>query len=505
MPHLSNWPGSWTRAARRCAVALGCGLLASIAGAQPPVLDAALRERIDAFVEYERQASGIPGIALAIVQLGSPTHVRGFGDDGRGKAIGGDTPFPIGSLTKSFTALLVRQAIDAGQLDADAPVQRVLPWFRVADADASARITLRHLLNQTSGFSRDDGIAPLLQGNTASIDELVRGLDAVSLNRPVGERFEYSNHNFVVLGAVLQTVTGRSWQELVQDQVLRPLQMDHAHTDHAAGRHAGMTSLHRMWFGVPVAQHVTLLPGLVPTGSLVASASDMARYLQMLLAGGNGPASRVLSADGVAQMLSPASPPGRSRLLSADFSFRYGEGWFVGPFGAATDARWHLGNLASFAAWMVLLPDTQQAVVVLINANSELPFNQVNAVMSRLPIGVVNLLRGQPVPQGPSLRQAYFTFNALVALVLIGLLALAWGAVRTRRARWSVGLLVIAIATLMTLPAVGLNAAMLLAFAPDLAWVLAAALVLLCMPAAMRAGEWARRAVNGTGTRPRPP
>ena len=78
-------------------------------------------------------------------------------------------------------------------------MQRVLPWFRVADADASARITLRHLLNQTSGFSRDDGIAPLLQGSTASIDELARGLGAVSLNRPVGERFEYSNLNFCLL------------------------------------------------------------------------------------------------------------------------------------------------------------------------------------------------------------------------------------------------------------------------------------------------------------------
>lgn len=507
MPHLSNWPSSWTQAARRCTVALGCGLVASIAWAQPPVLDAALRERIDAFVERERQASGIPGIALAIVQLGSTPHLRGFGEDGRGKAISPDTPFPIGSLTKSFTALLVRQAIDAGQLDADAPVQRVLPWFRVADADASARITLRHLLNQTSGFSRDDGIAPLLQGNTASIDELARGLGAVSLNRPVGERFEYSNLNFVLLGAVLQTVTGRSWQELVQDQVLHPLQMDHAHTDHAAARQAGMTALHRTWFGLPVAQHVTVPPGFAPTGSLVASAGDMARYLQMLLAGGVGPAGRVVSADGVAQMLSPASPPGRSQLLSADFQFRYGEGWFVGPFGAAKDARWHLGNLASFAAWMVLLPDTQQAVVVLINTNTELPFNEVNAVMSRLPIGVVNLLRGQPEPQGPSLRQAYIPFNAAAALVVIGLLALAWWAVRTRRARICVGLLVIAIATVLASHAMGLNAAILFAFAPDLAGVLAVALALLCMPSALLVWSWARARVgrSSAGTRQRSP
>ena len=93
----------------------------------------------------------------------------------------------------------------------------------------------------------------------------------------------------MLLGAVLQEVTGRSWQELVQLQVLRPLAMTHSHTDHDAARQAGMTALHRIWFGVPVAQHVTLLPGFAPTGSLVASAGDMARYLQMLLAGGIAP------------------------------------------------------------------------------------------------------------------------------------------------------------------------------------------------------------------------
>lgn len=486
--------------------ALGCGLVATITWAQPPTLDIALRDRIDAFVERERQASGIPGIALAIVQLGSPAHVRGFGGDGRGNAISADTPFPIGSLTKSFTALLVRQAIDAGQLDADAPVQRYLPWFRLADADASAHLTVRHLLNQTSGFSRADGIAPLLQGSTASIEELARGLGAASLNRPPGQRYEYSNLNFVLLGAVLQAVTGRSWQELIQTQVLQPLQMNHAYTDHDAAQQAGMTALHRMWFGVPVAQHMTLLPGFAPTGSLVASAGDMARYLQMLLAAGMGHTARLVSANGVAQMLLPASPPGRSQLLSADFSFRYGEGWFVGPFGAATDARWHLGNLASFAAWMVLLPDTRQAVVVLINANTELPFHEVNAVMSRLPIGVVNLLRGQAAPLGPSLRQAYFAFNAVAALVLVGLLVLSGWAVRMRRVhlrlRLCVGLLAIAVATVVALHAMGLTAAVLIAFAPDLALVLAAALALLCLPSALRAGAWARRAIVRADTQP---
>jgi CubicO group peptidase (beta-lactamase class C family) len=463
------------------------------ASARPPAFDAALGARIDAFVESERQASGIPGIALAIVDRGGTVHVRGFGHDGHGAAIDGDTPFPIGSLTKSFTALLVRQAIDAGQLDADAPVQRYLPWFRVADEKASARITLRHLLNQTSGFSRADGIAPLLQGSDADIETLARGLSAVSLNRAVGERFEYSNLNYVLLAAVLQAATGRSWGELMQARVLQPLAMTHSHVDRAAAQRDGLTAQHQIVFGVPIERQTPWLPAFEPTGGLMASANDMTRYLQMLLDGGQAPSGRVVSAVGVAQLLAPASPSAHSTLLSADFDFRYGEGWFVGPFGGAADARWHLGSLTTFAAWMVVLPETEQGVVVLINANSELPLNEVNAVMSRVPIGVANLLRGQPAPQGPSLRSAYRRLNIAAALIVIVLAAVAWRAARARQAVWSVAMALSALALAIALQFIGLGPAMLSAFAPDLALVLAAAAALLCLPVVLRGWRRARR------------
>jgi len=107
-----------------------CGAMVGDTLAQPPAFDAALRDQIDAFIEAQRQASGVPGIALAIVNERGPVHVRGFGHDGHRTPVSADPPFLIGSLTKSFTALLARQAIDAGQLDAGAPVQRYLARHR---------------------------------------------------------------------------------------------------------------------------------------------------------------------------------------------------------------------------------------------------------------------------------------------------------------------------------------------------------------------------------------
>jgi CubicO group peptidase (beta-lactamase class C family) len=470
----------------RCSAAVRV-LLAMLCLATPafasPALDAALLERIDRYVADEVAASNIPGVALAVLDEGGVVHSRGFGVDGHGHAISADTPFPIGSLTKSFTALLVRQFIEAGQLDADAPVQRFLPWFRVADAEASARITVRHLLNQTSGLSRAEGIAPLVERTQAGTMALARAMSSTPLNRPVGTSYEYSNLNFVLLGALLETVSGRPWPHLVQERVFAPLALRHSHTDPAQA--TGMTALHRYWFGVPLQHDLQALPGMAAAGNLVSTANDMARYAAMLLAGGAAaPGARLLTPDSVAQLLAPGSPPGHARLLSADFDFRYGEGWFVGPFGAAADARWHLGSLSSFAAWVVLMPETKQAVVLLINANNELPVGDINAALSRLPIGVVNLLRGQPPPTGPSIRNAYLVFDAVIVLLAAALAALAWWAARPhRRAIWPALMLLVAAGLLLLPRLAGLSASMLWQFAPDLMLAVALFIALLAVPA----------------------
>src|SRR5262249_22757563 len=100
---------------------------------------------IDRFVEHEMAAQRIPGLALGIVENNRVAYPRGFGKaDDSGRAVTPQTPFIIGSLSKSFTALAIMQLVEAGKVDLDAPVQRYLPWFRVADEDASRVITVRH-------------------------------------------------------------------------------------------------------------------------------------------------------------------------------------------------------------------------------------------------------------------------------------------------------------------------------------------------------------------------
>ena len=139
-------------------LAITLRVFAKRASAKPVTDSASYYDEIDAYVEQQMHRLKMPGVSLAIVEGDKIVHLRGFGQARPdGEAPTPQTPFFIGSLTKSFTALAVMQLVEAGKIDLDAPVQRYLPWFRVADPQASAQMTVRHLLNQTSGLPTSSG------------------------------------------------------------------------------------------------------------------------------------------------------------------------------------------------------------------------------------------------------------------------------------------------------------------------------------------------------------
>ena len=115
------------------------------------------------------------------------------------------------------------QLVEAGKIELDAPVQRYLPWFHVADAAASAQITVRHLFNQTSGLPEtadaDVGLLTSTDTSESVSEQTVRELRAVSLDRPVGAAFAYVNANYVTLGLIVQAVSGQTYESYIQEHV----------------------------------------------------------------------------------------------------------------------------------------------------------------------------------------------------------------------------------------------------------------------------------------------
>jgi CubicO group peptidase (beta-lactamase class C family) len=135
---------------------------------------------IDRFVQGWMAANRVPGLALAVTRDTRVVHLRGYGDAGGGRPVTPDTQFLVASLSKSFTALAVLQLVEAGRITLDTPVAAYLPEFTVADRTETAKLTVRMLLNQTSGMA-DTGFPEMGPPDSMTIAGRVASLRAAEL------------------------------------------------------------------------------------------------------------------------------------------------------------------------------------------------------------------------------------------------------------------------------------------------------------------------------------
>ncbi|HET7089850.1 MAG TPA: serine hydrolase domain-containing protein [Anaerolineae bacterium] len=447
-----------------------------------PVSNSSSYDAIDAYVEEQMHRLKMPGVSLAIVEGDRIVHLRGFG---RARP-GGEpplphTPFPIGSLTKSFTALAVMQLVEAGKIDLDAPVQRYLPWFRVADPQASAQMTMRHLLNQTSGLPTSSGEPCPADFDTSpgATERQARALSTLVLTRPVGSAFEYSNSNYNLLGLIIEAVSGELYADYVQDHIFTPLGMSHSYTTKAEAKQNGLAVGHQYWFGIPFAAPNMPLPhrGLAG-GGLISCAEDMARYLIAHLNGGRYGDVQILSAAGIDE-LHRGVADFRAMGLSLG---QYGMGWFVDKIGQ-TKLVFHGGTLPDFASHMALLPEHKKGVVLLFNACQ----HWMNPVLADLGNGVAALLAGE---QPAHLPFFYVVPWALRGQLLIPALQIAGVAATLRLLRrwrlnperrpsggrkWGLHVLLPLIPNLLVAltlrPLLGKRRGYLMLYMPDYSWI----------------------------------
>ena len=386
---------------------------------------------IDAYVEQERQAARVPGIAIAIVQGDQIVHVRGFGEaDPSGRAVTPQTPFGIGSASKSFTALAIMQLVEAGKIELDAPVQRYLPWFRVADAEASARITVRHLLHHTSGLPEGLGnieLATSRDMSDSAMEAQVRSLSTAELTQPVGATWQYSNVGYLMLGLLVRTVSGQSYESYMEEHVFAPLQMQHSFADPAAAREAGLSAGYRYWFGRPVAFDAPFNRAILPAGLLMTSGEDMARYLIAQLNDGRYGSTTILSPAGIAEMQRGAVPV-LNGVWGGIEEARYGLGWGAGKRNGITVVE-HAGRSATFRADMILVPEGRWGIAVLKNSVNRVSGERMETITD----GVFNLVMGQQPPPVPENNGMLQILQLVTAVAAVQLLAMIWSAFTLRR------------------------------------------------------------------------
>jgi CubicO group peptidase (beta-lactamase class C family) len=423
----------------------------------------------------------IPGLSLAIVEGDQILHLRGFGRARPGdKAPTPETPFFIGSLTKSFTALAVMQLAEAGKVELDSAVQRYLPWFRVAEPQVSAWISVRHLLNQTSGLPMLRGLVNLgdFDSRTDAAERQARALSRLKITRPVGSKFEYSNTNYNVLGLIVEAASGESYTEYIQNHIFNPLGMSHSHTSKAAALQNGLAIGHRYWFGHPFPAHNLPLPqGSLPSGQLVSSAEDMAHYLIAHLNGGRYCGEQILSGAGIAEMHRPAV---EIREMGTSFGY-YGMGWVSQKIGE-TRIVWHSGIVPDFGAFMALVPGQKKGLVLLFNANHAM----LKMTFDEVGLGAARRLAGE-LPSSPRSGVTPWAMRGMLVIPILQIAGVAgtlrltrsWRrdpALRPSRGRlWGQHILLPLIPNLLVsltlVPRLGKLRGFIRLFMPDFSWI----------------------------------
>jgi CubicO group peptidase (beta-lactamase class C family) len=300
------------------------------------------------------QAEGrTPSLVAAVVRdgrvvwHGSRTSMEGHGPDE-------NVQYRIGSITKTFTAVLVLRLRDEGVLDLGDPLEKHLPGTGAGEA------TIAQLLAHTSGLAAESP-GPWWERTPGSLrPELSDVLGEQPFRHPVGRRHHYSNPGYTLLGALVEKLRGAPWEDVLRREVLEPLGLSRT-SGRPSAPHAGGWAVHP-WADVMLPEPAEDLGRMAPAGQLWSTTGDLAKFAAFLMYGDD----RVLSAESVREMRRPAAPAEPADV--ADGS-TYGLGLQIYHGGGRLLAG-HSGSLPGFLANVTLSVDDDVAAVVLTNCTS---------------------------------------------------------------------------------------------------------------------------------------
>jgi len=352
----------------------------------------------------QQAVTHIPGIAVIVRQKGAIIYQRAIGVDGNGAAFTTETPVWLGSISKSFTALAVAQLAASGRLDLDAPVVRYLPDFRPSTPEA-LKITVRNLLEQTSGLT-DRNSPDWVHPWPHNLTEVTARLSSVTrLASAPGTHHAYHNANYMLLGDVVEHVSGEKYSAYLAQHVFTPLGMRSARAVNLMNEADDVPPGHVFLFGRPFPEHVAgMFVG--GAGGVIASASDLDRWVEAFARASQDGHAGVIPKMQIDQMLHPAT--------AAPYLYRFG--WVVRQPG--TTLIRHNGGLPTFVAHAAFSPDGALSIVIVTNASLANP--AWSEVGEDLADGVADILAGRPPKSidsqqiGPTVEIAFTVFAAVV-------------------------------------------------------------------------------------------
>jgi CubicO group peptidase (beta-lactamase class C family) len=331
---------------------------------------ARIEEYLARLVEHRRT----PALALALFDAAGVVNIilRGHADPEAQAPLVHDTLFQIGSITKSFTALAVVQAAEAGRLELRAPVTEYLPWFQVQTRYGP--ITLHHLLTHTAGLPREAGFPYWSDGDFPTIEQIRERLPRQTAALPTETEWKYSNLGLTVAGEIVAAVSGRPYADYVVQHVLEPLGMKRTfvttppaeHPDLAVGYTRRLPAR-----GRAPAPH-TDGRGITAAANMTTCVTDLARFAMLHFRDAAVGGAQILKTTTLREMQRP-------HWVEPDWTAGWGLGFRIVRQNGKTLVG-HGGSLRGYRTQLQLCPADRIGVVVLTNADDGNPVQYTDKV-----------------------------------------------------------------------------------------------------------------------------
>jgi CubicO group peptidase (beta-lactamase class C family) len=329
------------------------------------------------------------GFAVVVVQKNKVVYAKGFGyrDIANKLPVTPNTLFAIGSCTKAFTATLIGKLQQDGKLDIDKPVNNYLPSLKFYNDAMTNTITLRDMMSHRTGLPRHD--LSWYFFSSMSVDSLMQRVQYMEPTYGIREKWQYNNFMFAAQGAVVEKLTGKSWEDNIKQNFFIPLGMTRSDVsipelersdDIATGYEVKKDSIIKK-------QEYYHINGMAPAGAINSSVNDMAKWVITWINNGKYNGKEIIPARHRTEAMSSqsiidAALPNKD---NPDIYFaNYGFGWFLSSYEGHYRVE-HGGNIDGFSASTCFFPSDSVGIVVLTNQNgSSVPGIVRNLVADRM-------------------------------------------------------------------------------------------------------------------------
>lgn len=336
-------------------------------------LPAFVSDSLDSYIERGMKQWEIPGLAIAIVKDGKVILQKGYGvrENGKPGKVDENTLFIIASNSKLFTGTAIAKLDAEKKLSLNDRVTQYIPWFRLYDSNATRLANVRDMLCHRLGTKTFQGDFTFWDSNLPK-DSIVWKMRYLKPAGQFRQDYGYCNSGFLVAGQILEKVTGQSWENYVQENILTPLGMrnTYIHTAGLAGRE-NVAMPHNNLYTPLTTLPFDQVDNLGPATSMVSNVKDLTRWLQLQLDSGRYEGKRILPWEVLQRTRDINILTGSRKSTVYPTHFR---GYGLGVFSTDYNGRqvyWHTGGAFGQVTNVCFVPEEKLGITILTNNDNQ--------------------------------------------------------------------------------------------------------------------------------------